>query len=196
MDLVVLAVVVTAIAAWVDLWFKARSLRVSEQQIRSQVETMQTILDKIQEERHEREAAIGQVEAQLNVIDSTVMDSHRRNWDHASAVTTLQSMQLSKLAVAMSLFAHASSLLPDLDSHTHECFDATSDLAIALSCSAEFDAKFTEEMSRWRYLHRSGKTTDTPEQVSARFDVERERISAQFTAASKRFAKAFRKETT
>jgi len=195
MGLAVLTSVVVAIAACVGVWFQARSVRVGEQQLRSQVETMQTVLDKIQEERREREAAVGEVEAQLNVIDSTVTDSHRRNWDHASAVTTLLSMQLSKLAVAMSLLAHASSLLPGLDSHMRERFEATSDLSNALSGLAELDAKFTEEMSRWRYRHLAGETAGTPEQVRSGFDAERERVSARFGAASERFVKAFGKET-
>ena len=104
-------------------------------------------------------------------------------------------MQLSKLALAMSLFAHASSLLPGVDSDTRERFEATCDLAMAISGLAELDAKFRQEILRWRYLNRTGEAADTPEQVSARFVAERDQMSAQFAAASERFAKAFFKET-
>ncbi|TVR67280.1 MAG: hypothetical protein EA420_00695 [Candidatus Competibacteraceae bacterium] len=44
MDLAALSAVVLAIAACFGLVFQARSVRVSEQQLRSQVETMQTVL--------------------------------------------------------------------------------------------------------------------------------------------------------
>ncbi|MGH9896377.1 MAG: hypothetical protein ACREA0_31160 [bacterium] len=203
MDLVVLTGVVIAIAmciglipAGISLWLQLRSVRVSEQQLRSQVETMQNVLDKIEEERRAREGAVDVVESQLNLVDSRFTDSHQRNWDRTSAAITLQSMQFSKLAVAVSLFAHSQSLLPGLDASTRERFEATADLALALAGLAELNAKFTEEMSRWRYQHRVGETAKTPEQVSAGFDEEREREAAAFSAASERFAKAFRRETS
>ena len=195
MDVAILTGLVIAITGCVGVWLQFRSVRVSEQQLRSQIQSMQTVLDKIQAERREREAAVAQVEAQLAVIDSGVRDTHHTNWDHASVVGTLQSMQTSKLALGTSMFAHTSSLVGGLDSRTRERLEVVADFALAISAMAELDAKFAQEMSKWRYLNRAGQTAETPEEVSARFAAERRRVVADFSAASERFAKAFRPET-
>ena len=115
MDFAVLTGLVVAIMACVGVWFQARSVRVSEAQLKSQVESMQAVLDKLEVERREREAAVAQVDAQIGVIDSDIHDSHRRNWDHTTNAATLQSLHTSKLAMVTALLAHTASLFEDAD---------------------------------------------------------------------------------
>ena len=73
-----------------------------------------------------------------------------------------------------------------------ERFEVAADYALAISASTELDSNFLLEMTKWRDLNRSGQTTETPEEVSARFDAERRRLSEQHSTASDRFAKVFR----
>jgi hypothetical protein len=181
-----------AASSWVGVWLQARAVRVSEQQLKSQVDAIQAVVDRIEAERRDREAAISAAQSRMGTLQDTVTDSHRRGWDHVSASSILYSVYTSKVALATAMLAHTASTQADLEALTRERFEAVADLAFAIAASTETDAKSTDEMGQWRLRLRAGQDPEALDDLKARLRPVEENAQQVLSDAMARFAQAFK----
>jgi hypothetical protein len=105
-----LATLLAAASGWVAVYFQHRSVKVSESQLRTQVQSLTEIVDRIEQERREREATVATVRMEGGNT-RWIADAAHRFLDKASSNQRLYVSDLAATVSSLSFlieYGHAS----------------------------------------------------------------------------------------